>query len=367
MIHGHTLEIGDINGDGHLDIFAGEMSKWTESRPDPDNPNAEAWIFYGDGRGHFRKTVLSKGQDWHEGKLADLDGDGDLDILNKPYNWDTPRIDVWLNNGSGPRRFVGTSQDFKGPLGLELYSLRRNFAKNVPYTLDMIQNMGFTEVEGSTYGYQPDVFVNMLKARDMRLIGTFVDYDKLRDNIDGVIQQAKALHVKYVLCGWIPHDNNTFTEKNARDAAKIFNRAGARLRAAGFRFVYHPHGYEFRPYRSGTLFDLLASHTEPDDVAFELDVYWVTQAGADPVALMRKYGGRFELMHIKDLRPGTKRDFTGSAPDADSVAVGEGEINWPAVLKEAQHIGIRHYFIEDESDDALSQIPQSLHYLQAVK
>lgn len=82
---------------------------------------------------------------------------------------------------------------------------------------------------------------------------------------------------------------------------------------------------------------------------------------------MRRYGSRFELMHIKDLRPGTKRDFTGSAPDADSVAVGKGEIDWPAVLKEAQHIGIRHYFIEDESDDALSQIPRSLHHLQSVK
>ncbi len=103
MIHGHTLDLGDIDRDGHLDIFAGEMAKWTERRPDPDNPNAEAWAFYGDGQGHFRKTVLATGHGFHEGKLGDLDGDGDLDILDKPYNWDTPRIDVWLNNGTGHR------------------------------------------------------------------------------------------------------------------------------------------------------------------------------------------------------------------------------------------------------------------------
>ena len=77
MIHGHTLDVGDVDGDGHLDIFAAEMAKWTESKSDPDNPKAEAWIFY---------------------------GDGDLDILNKPYNWQAPRIDVWLNEGVGARR-----------------------------------------------------------------------------------------------------------------------------------------------------------------------------------------------------------------------------------------------------------------------
>ena len=100
MIHGHSLDIGDIDGDGHLDIFAAEMAKWTENRPDPDNPRAEAWIFYGDGKGHFRKVRLALGHDFHEGKLADLDGDGRLDILNKPYNWEAPRIDVWLNKGN---------------------------------------------------------------------------------------------------------------------------------------------------------------------------------------------------------------------------------------------------------------------------
>jgi hypothetical protein len=119
MVHGHTLEVGDVDHDGHLDIFAAEMAKWTEKRPDSDNPKSEAWIFYGDGKGNFQKTVLSIGHGFHEGKLADLDGDGDLDILNKPYNWEAPRVDVWLNNGTGPRKHVGTGASFKGPLGLQ--------------------------------------------------------------------------------------------------------------------------------------------------------------------------------------------------------------------------------------------------------
>jgi hypothetical protein len=104
MVHGHTLDIGDINGDGHLDVFAAEMAKWTEDKTEPDNPKCEAWIFYGDGKGGFRRTLISTGHDFHEGKLADLDGDGDLDILNKPYNWEAPRIDVWLNTRTGEKR-----------------------------------------------------------------------------------------------------------------------------------------------------------------------------------------------------------------------------------------------------------------------
>jgi hypothetical protein len=104
IIHGHTLEVGDIDGDGHLDIFTAEMAKWLERKTEPDNPEAKAWILFGDGQGNFRTTVFTTGFGFHEARLADLDGDGDLDILSKPYNWQTPRLDIWLNNGTGPKR-----------------------------------------------------------------------------------------------------------------------------------------------------------------------------------------------------------------------------------------------------------------------
>ena len=96
VVHGHSLQIGDVDRDGNLDIFCAEMGKWSDRAAVPDNPDAKTWIFYGDGKGHFRTTLLQHGIANHEGRLADLDGDGKLDILGKPYGWDTPRLDIWL-------------------------------------------------------------------------------------------------------------------------------------------------------------------------------------------------------------------------------------------------------------------------------
>jgi hypothetical protein len=103
IIHGHSLALADVNGDGHLDVAAAEMAKWTKGAT-PDHPDAKSWIFYGDGRGNFETTELTTGHGWHELKLGDFDGDGDIDVLNKPYTWEAPRVDLWLNGGTGPRK-----------------------------------------------------------------------------------------------------------------------------------------------------------------------------------------------------------------------------------------------------------------------
>jgi hypothetical protein len=97
--HGHSLRAGDVNGDGHLDVFCGEMGHWGPKAGPPNNPDARLWILYGDGMGSFTVQVVDTGQGTHEARLGDLDGDGRLDILGKPFRHNTPRLDVYWNSG----------------------------------------------------------------------------------------------------------------------------------------------------------------------------------------------------------------------------------------------------------------------------
>jgi sugar phosphate isomerase/epimerase len=368
LIHGHSLQLGDVNRDGHLDIFCGEMAKWREKEAARDHPEATGWVFYGDGQGNFQRAEVIIGHGWHEARLADLDGDGDLDLLNKPYTWDTPRVDVWLNNGSrASRHGSGTSQSFRGPVGLQLYSLRDLLGKNVPLGLQTARGLGFTEVElAGTYGLPTARFREMLLRAGLNPVSAILDFSQFDRQIDQVISEAKALGVSYVGTAGIPHEG-AFTEADARKAAEVFNRAGETLAKHGLRLFYHNHGFEFVQHGDGTLFDLLLQATKPEFVSFEMDIFWTVHPGQDPVRLLKKYPNRWALMHVKDMRKGTRTGLlTGSEDARNDVALGTGQIDLQAVLKAAQEVGVKHYIIEDESPTVLNQIPQSVRYLESL-
>jgi len=264
---------------------------------------------------------------------------------------------------------AGTGPSFKGPLGLQMYSLRFYSPSNFLGKLDKVHEYGLKTIEGGApgRGMSNEDFFKELDKRGLKLVSSGADFARLKTNPDAVVQQAKSLGVKYVMCSWIPHDKGHFSEKNAREAIEVFNAAGPKFKEAGIIFTYHCHGYEFQPFGDGTLFDLIVKETKPDSVFFELDVFWAQQGGADPAKLLQKHGSRFKLMHVKDLRKGAAKNSTGGAPDEDSVPCGEGEVDWPAVLKAAQKAGVEHYFIEDEAKTAADQIPKTLRYLESVK
>ncbi len=257
--------------------------------------------------------------------------------------------------------------DFKGPVGLQLYSLRDQFKQDVGKTLDQVRAFGITNVElAGTYGLTPEKFKEQLDARHLKAISSHFSYEQCRDDIDGVVREAKVLGVEYAGCAWIPHQD-PFDEKTCREAAAVFNRAGEALAKHGIKFFYHTHGYEFLPYRDGTLFDLLMAETNPEYVHIEMDVFWVVNPGQDPVKLLEKYGKRFELMHVKDMKRGTPNGFTGHSDVTNNVVLGQGIIDWPSVFRAAKKAGVKWYFIEDESPSSVEQIPQSLRYLEKFK
>jgi sugar phosphate isomerase/epimerase len=263
---------------------------------------------------------------------------------------------------------TGVGPSFKGPVGIQLYSLRDMFAKDVPAALDQVKAFGITNVElAGTYGMTPAQFRAQLDAHGLKAIAGHFGYEQFRDHPEDVARDAKVLGLSYVGCAWIPHGDK-FDEKTAREAIDVFNRVSPMMKKQGLKFFFHTHGYEFVPNGSGTLFDLIMDGTKQSGVLCEMDVFWVVHGGQDPTKLMAKYAGRFELMHVKDMKKGTETGlFTGGSDPNNDVALGTGMIDWVSLLRESRKAGVKWYFLEDESTAVVAQVPESLKYLETVK
>lgn len=258
---------------------------------------------------------------------------------------------------------------FTEKLGIAPFTFRRSFPNGVAATLDTIQSMGFTEIEGGGGRMDAHEYKKLCDERGLSIPSLGSGYDNLLNDPQPTIDRAKIYGAKYIMAAWIPHDVGNFNFENAKKAAKDFNTIGKNLKENGLTFCYHAHGYELVKYDEGegTLLDYLMENTDPEYVSFEMDIYWIQFGGGNPAHLLKKYPNRWKLMHIKDLRKGTLKDHTGlTAPDND-VAVGDGELGIEGIIRAAQEIGIAHYFIEDESERIITQIPKSITYLRGLK
>ena len=260
--------------------------------------------------------------------------------------------------------------DFHDHLGIQMWSLRDTAKTSVPAAFDLVKTYGLTEIETAGLGdLTLDRYKAELQARGLVAIGTHAGYEELGKNLDGVITTAKTLGARYIVCPWIPHPKEGFSIEQAHAVAKDFERWGRAIRAAGLSFGWHPHGFEFAKSADGdSPFAVIVRETSAENVIFEMDVFWVFHAGEDPVALLKQYPERWRLMHVKDIRKGAATGLsTGGAPATDNVAVGQGQIDWPAVLRIAQEVGVQHFILEDETPAPLQCIPQSLDYLRGLK
>ncbi len=260
--------------------------------------------------------------------------------------------------------------DFTGPLGVQLYSFRNAFRTDVPGTLARVRALGFREVElAGTYGMSPAQFRQALDAAGLRATSMHVGYERLRDSLPAVLADAKVLGATWVGTAWIPHPSGPLTVARAHEVAADFDRWGKAAKAQGIGFFYHDHGYEFLAQGDTLPMDVLMRGTDPDAVKYEMDVFWTALPGVDPAAWLRKYPGRWRLMHLKDMRRGvaTGVHTGGSNPDSTEVPVGSGQIDYRAVLRAAKEVGVERYFIEDEVADPFATVPQSIRWLSSVK
>ena len=276
---------------------------------------------------------------------------------------------IFIVGCSSSSKMVKTGDPvFVAPIAVQTYSFRNYFPKDVPGTLDQIQAMGITHIEGGAGRIDPADYRKMCEDRGISIPSTGAQFKELVDNPMKVAETAKALGSKYVMCAWVPHENSgNFSKEDADRAIRVFNDAGKVLKENGIIFCYHAHGYEFQPYGDGTLMDYIIQETNPKYVSFEMDVFWVHFGGADPIKLLKKYGDRWKLMHLKDMKQGIKKDLTGGTNVEYNVPLGTGQIDIEGILKEGRKVGIAYYFIEDESSAVLKQVPQSIAYLKSLR
>ncbi len=250
--------------------------------------------------------------------------------------------------------------------GVVSFTFRNQFQEDVPGTLDMIKEMGFNHIEFSNlFGETAESMRQLLDERGLACTSYGVGYGALVNETDRVAEEAITLGAKYVRVAWIPHEGE-FSAEDVQRTAEDFNRAGKKLREKGIYFCYHNHGFEFRPYRDGTLFDYLVELTNPEYVSFQMDIFWVAHPGADPVELLEKYPDRFRLMHLKDLKKGVVGNLSGRSERDNDVILGTGQIDIPAVLRAAQNTNIEFFYIEDETADVVERVPISREFILSI-
>lgn len=255
------------------------------------------------------------------------------------------------------------------PLGLELYSVREELPKDYAGTLKKVAALGYRDVEAAGYyGHSAAEVKAAMADAGLHCVSAHYSTDLLSKTLEDIIAFHKVVGAEYIICSYPGHKNppakggeHTFTLEDWRWNAEQFNKWGAKVKAAGFRFGYHNHTPEFVVVDGVTPYDELMKLTDPALVTFEMDCGWVMVGGGDPAALLRKYPNRISLLHVKDFQP----DVT--PPHA--AQLGHGRIDYQPIFAAAKKGAIKHYFVEQEQFDIPWQeaLKIDADYLRAFK
>lgn len=242
-------------------------------------------------------------------------------------------------------------------IGVQLYTVRSLLSGDFEGTMRTVADIGFDEVEfAGYYGRSPSEVKGLLDELGLSAPSTHVQLGMLRDDLDGVIQTAQEIGHEYVICPWLPESERGPLE-GYRKLAQFFNEVGGQLREAGLQFGYHNHAFEFETINGEQPYNVLLNATDPEHVTMELDLYWIVEAGYDPLTYFEQYPGRFALSHVKDRTDG-----------GAMVAVGEGTIDFASIFARSDQAGLQRYIVEhDNPEDPIASIQSSYNYLSQLQ
>lgn len=246
------------------------------------------------------------------------------------------------------------------PLGVQLYTFRKEMEQDAAGTLEKIAGLGFKKIEsagsgkGYYYGLKPSEMKEICKGLGMKLVSGHIHLD---DKWEATMDQALASGQEYLICSTMPSEGQTVD--NYKKVAEAFNKAGADCKKAGIRFGYHNHGYEFESDKGEVLYDVLLKHTDPNLVHMELDLGWVIVGGKDPLDYFENFPGRFPLWHLKDM----------NMSEEVSTEFGKGGLDIPAMLAHQKASGVQHIFVEQEeyAVGPWDSMKYNLEYLETLQ
>jgi sugar phosphate isomerase/epimerase len=248
------------------------------------------------------------------------------------------------------------------PIGVQLYTVRDQAEKDLGAVLAHLGMIGYKTVETywNVYTHPAKELRKMIADNGLSVPSGHFDYDGLESKLD----YAKELGVQYMVCPMLPKDMWTSAD-GFKKAADQFNKWGATIQSMGMQFGFHNHNYEFQKFGNETGYDILTKNTDPKLVCLEMDCYWITQAGQDPVAMLKKYGSRIQLLHLKDRKGGFPTSQTMGEAAEHMTEVGGGTIDWKTILSTAEQTGVKYYFVERDHGDvpAFESLRISYDYL----
>ncbi len=242
-------------------------------------------------------------------------------------------------------------------VGVQLYSLRSIIDGNFPEILERVANAGYQELEFAGYhGHSADELRVLCEKLSLNPVSTHISIDELEKDMDASIGFAADLGIDYLTCPWVAEDRRN--PKSYVAMASLFNKVGAACQAKGINFAYHNHDFEFIEYDGKAGYDILLDACDPDLVQQEIDLYWITKAGADPLAYFDKYPGIFHLCHVKDM--------SNMDSSQDIATVGTGGIDFAKIFA-AENSGLKHFIVEhDNPVNPIESITDSRSYLAGL-
>lgn len=250
------------------------------------------------------------------------------------------------------------------PIGVQLYTVRSVLQNDVAGTLQAIRKIGYQNVETFVAEYK-------MNARDLRqaivdaglsVPSAHFGYNDFESRFD----YAKELGVECIVCSMIPKTVADSADGYKRGAEQ-YNKWGEKAKSMGMRFGFHNHDVEFQPYGDMTGFDVLMKYTDPALVQWQMDCYWVAQAGHDPAEMLRQYGHRIQSLHLKDRKPNVPTSFSTGPAAAHFTEVGEGTLDWKTIFQLAAKDHIPWMFVEQDQTDRPPLESLQISYRNIVK